>query len=57
MSVTTIVDHETSVLNISSPAEKIRFCQEDDERMQSIPTRHVYPGQWFNVSLIALGLN
>ena len=51
--MSTIVDHENAVLNISSQANEIRFCQ-GDERVQWIPTKRLYPGQWFNVSLIAL---
>ena len=48
INISTIVQHKNSTLNISSPAEKIGFCQGDE-------VYDVHPGQHFSISLIALG--
>ena len=64
MNMSTIVQNEDSKLNIysdavSSPASKIRFCEVDDDGLLNlltdIPAKNVYPGQHFDISLIALG--
>ncbi len=48
--------HETNISDISSTAVKLRFCRGDKIFDKSIKIYvHVYPGQQFNVTLVALG--
>ena len=53
LAISTIDQYSNSTLSISSPAEEIRFCQ-DDEGSDRV-SKQVHPGQYFNISLIALG--
>lgn len=60
MNMSTIIQNEDSKLNIysdavSSPASKMRFCELDDKVNLFTAKKNVYPGQHFNISLIALG--
>ena len=48
--------HETNISDVSSTAMKLRYCRGDkiiDESLNLLV--HVYPGQQFNITLVALG--
>ena len=47
--VSTIILHNNSKTNMSAPAQDIKFC--DNETYHEL---HLYPGQLFNVSLVAV---
>ena len=49
-------EHETNISDISSTAMKLRYCHGDRIVDKSVNIYvHVYPGQQFNVTLVALG--
>lgn len=59
MNMSTIIQpiNEVSVWNISSPAKDIKFCENNDKILYHIIQKrfNAYPGQQFNVALIAFG--
>ena len=58
MNMSTFGEHESLVLDISSPANKIRYCEGNDRLMwlqNEYKRIEAYPGGWFTIHLIALG--
>ena len=57
MNMSTIVHYESPALSISSAAKKVRFCEINDRSLKlvELTERPVYPGQHFDIPLIALG--
>ena len=55
MNMSTFGEHESLVLDISSPANKIRYCEGIDRSMwlqNKCKRIEAYPGGWFTIHLI-----
>ena len=61
MNMSTFGEHESLVLDISSPANKIRYCEGIDRSLWLQNKRkriEAYPGGWFTIHLIdSIGTN
>ena len=56
MNVSRIYETETNISSISSTAQKLRYCHDDKIFDTSITIyANVYPGELFDVTLVALG--
>ena len=58
MNMSTFGEHENLVLDISSPANKIRYCEGIDRSMwlqNEYKRIEAYPGGWLTIHLIVLG--
>ena len=55
MNISTIVKHENSTLDISSPAKEIKFCEGNESLMWLIDdykTIEAYPGGKFTINFV-----